>query len=74
MAAAVLGWSYGGTVDKSQWDYYGDKWVYRSYAQGKFDYCPPRIICIQHMYPYEYVDAYGNGRATTAAWGGANHT
>jgi hypothetical protein len=72
--AATLGWSYEGMIDQDQWDYYGDGWVYRSFAQSHFQYCPPWIGCLSHMYPYEFVDTYGDGGAGTAGWGGANHT
>lgn len=63
--AAALGWSYEGVRSNSQWDYYGDRWVYRTYTQGAFRYCPPRIICIQSKYPYAYVDTYGNGNSSS---------
>jgi hypothetical protein len=72
--ASVLGWAYEATVDRDQWDYYGDRWVFRSYAQGHFSYCPIRIGCLQHMYPWEYVDTYADGGAGTAGWGGASRT
>ncbi|MFD1936678.1 MULTISPECIES: hypothetical protein [Nonomuraea] len=59
--AAALGWSYEGVRNNAQWDYYGNRWVYRTYTQGAFHYCPPRVICVQKVYPNITIDTYGNG-------------
>lgn len=59
--AGADGWSAGGRQDESLWDYYGNHWVWRSYTEGKFDFCPPRIWCFQTVYPYIYIDIYGDG-------------
>lgn len=61
--SAALGWRFEGTKEKVQWDYFGDRWVYRSYAMGQFQYCPPRIFCFQDKFPRIWLDTYGNGRA-----------
>lgn len=62
--AGVAGWTYEGVRNTSQWDYYGDKWVYRTYAQGAFKFCSViRVLCVQSRYPSHTIDAYGNGRS-----------
>ncbi|MFB9690076.1 hypothetical protein [Amycolatopsis plumensis] len=59
--SVVLGWSYEGVKSSSQWDYFGDKWVYRSLTQALFKYCPPRVICVQEVLPLIALDTYGDG-------------
>jgi hypothetical protein len=61
--SSALGWRFEGTKEKAQWDYFGDRWVYRSYAMGHFQYCPPRIFCFQDKFPRIWLDTYGSGRA-----------
>ncbi len=60
--ASALGWEYDGITSQAQWDYYGDKWVYRSTANGKFSFCPPpKLWCLQRVYPWITMDNYANG-------------
>lgn len=59
--AAALGWSYAGVLNQRVSDYYGDHWVYDVWSQGHFDYCPPRVICVQHSYPQLTLYLYGDG-------------
>ncbi|GAB3499085.1 hypothetical protein FB471_1576 [Amycolatopsis cihanbeyliensis] len=57
----LAGWTYDGVKSKEQWDYYGDKWVYRNHTQAKFEYCPPRVICIDEALPEILIDTYADG-------------
>lgn len=59
--ASAMGWTYRGTTEKSWWRPFGNNTAVRTYAQGHFDYCPPRIWCVQTRYPYMYLDVYGTG-------------
>jgi hypothetical protein len=67
--ASVLGWDYEGTTEVSSWRPFGNSTAVRTYAQGHFDYCPPRIWCVQTKYPYIYLDVYGTGDRFMSKWG-----
>jgi hypothetical protein len=67
--ASVLGWDYAGTTEVSSWKPFGNNTAVRTYAQGHFDYCPPRIWCVQTKYPYIYLDVYGTGDRMMSGWG-----
>lgn len=67
--ASALGWEYNGIEDSAQWDYYHDKWVYATYRQGKFSFCPPRIFCVQTKYPWMYQYTYGSGAFGSGGFG-----
>jgi hypothetical protein len=67
--ASVLGWDYAGTTEISSWRPFGNNSAVRTYAQGHFDYCPPRIWCVQTKFPYIYLDVYGTGDRLMSKWG-----
>ena len=67
--ASADGWEYSGVEDSAQYDYYHDRWVYSSYRQGKFSFCPPRIFCLSTKYPWMYQYTYGSGSWGTGGWG-----
>jgi hypothetical protein len=67
--ASVMGWEFKGTTEISAWRPFGDNTAIRTYAQGHFDYCPPRIWCVQTKYPYAYLDVYGTGDRFVSKWG-----
>lgn len=67
--AAADGWEYKGIEDSAQWDYYHDKWVYSTYRQGHFSFCPPRIFCVQSKYPWVYIYTYGSGHYGLGGYG-----
>jgi len=67
--AGAIGWTYRGTTEKSAWRPFGNNKAVRTYAQGHFDYCPPRIWCVQSKYPYVYLDVYGTGDRRMSKWG-----
>jgi hypothetical protein len=67
--ASVLGWQYKGTTEVSSWEPFDNSSAVRTYAQGHFDYCPPRIWCVQSKYPYAYLDVYGTGDRLVSKWG-----
>jgi hypothetical protein len=67
--ASALGWQYRGTTEVSAWRPFGDDTAVRTYAQGHFDFCPPRIWCVQTKYPYVYLDVYGTGWVQMSKWG-----
>lgn len=67
--AALDGWEYNGIQDSAQYDYYHDKWVYSTYRQGKFSFCPPRIFCVSTKYPWMYQYTYGSGSYANGGWG-----
>jgi hypothetical protein len=67
--AAADGWEYKGIQDSAQWDYYHDKWVYSTYRQGHFSFCPPRIFCLQSKYPWVYIYTYGSGGYGNGGYG-----
>jgi hypothetical protein len=59
-------WSYEGIrAPATQWDVHGDKRMYRTYVQGALYNCPPpKIWCIQRIYPQLWLDIRGNGVLT----------
>jgi hypothetical protein len=67
--AAADGWEYKGIQDSAQWDYYHDRWVYSTYRQGHFSFCPPRIFCVQSKYPWVYIYTYGSGHYGNGGYG-----
>lgn len=67
--ASLDGWEYNGIQDSAQFDYYHDKWVYSTYRQGKFSFCPPRIFCVSTKYPWMYQYTYGSGGTGIGGWG-----
>jgi hypothetical protein len=67
--ASFLGWEYKGTTEVSAWRPFGDASAVRTYAQGHFSFCPPRIWCVQTKYPYAYIDVYGTGDRMVSKWG-----
>lgn len=67
--ASFLGWDYKGTTEVSAWRPFGDNSAVRTYAQGHFAFCPPRIWCVQTRYPYAYIDVYGTGDRLVSKWG-----
>jgi hypothetical protein len=67
--AGVMGWDYKGTTEVSSWRPFGNNTAIRTYAQGHFAYCPPRIWCVQSKYPYVYLDVYGTGDRMMSKWG-----
>jgi hypothetical protein len=67
--ASAMGWEYKGTTEVSSWKPFGNNTAVRTYAQGHFDYCPPRIWCVQTRYPYVYLDVYGTGDRVMSKWG-----
>lgn len=67
--ASALGWEYKGTTEVSSWRPFANNTAVRTYAQGHFDFCPPRIWCVQTRYPYVYLDVYGSGDRVMSKWG-----
>jgi hypothetical protein len=67
--ASLLGWEFKGNTEISAWRPFGDNTAVRTYAQGHFDFCPPRIWCVQSKYPYAYLDVYGTGDRFVSKWG-----
>jgi hypothetical protein len=67
--ASALGWEYKGTTEVTSWRPFGNNTAVRTYAQGHFDFCPPRIWCVQTRYPYIYLDVYGTGDRVMSKWG-----
>lgn len=67
--ASLDGWEYNGIQDSAQYDYYHDKWVYSTYRQGKFSFCPPRIFCVSTKYPWMYQYTYADGGSESGGWG-----
>jgi hypothetical protein len=67
--ASALGWEYKGTTEVTSWRPFGNATAVRTYAQGHFDFCPPRIWCVQTRYPYIYLDVYGTGDRVMSKWG-----
>jgi hypothetical protein len=59
--ASTLGWRYHGILSQAQWDYFGDGWVYVSESQGKFEFCPPRVVCVDAQYPWITQHNYADG-------------
>lgn len=67
--ASADGWEYSGIEDSAQYDYFHDRWVYSTYRQGKFSFCPPRIFCLSTKYPWMYQYTYGSGSVGNGGWG-----
>jgi len=73
-AAGALGWDYEGVKNQTgYWPLGKDRYQYNSYSQGGFKYCPIRINCIQHIYPYMTQGLTGDGWAWLLGWGNGSY-
>lgn len=60
----VTGWDYVGINAEFDRYYQLGKSAYgghHSYRQGRFKYCPPRVVCLQNKYPYVNLWGHYNG-------------
>lgn len=59
--AGAIGWQFNGTISQRVVDLYGNRSVYQSNAQGKFSFCPPRVLCAETHYPSLTLNMYNDG-------------
>lgn len=69
--ADALGWSYDGLVQApNPVDYYAPEAPgirFDTLREGKFEYCPPRIFCLDTAYPRYTYRVYGTGEWSSTA-------
>lgn len=66
-AAGLLGWRYNGNMSGSP-NARNMVWHAKNMTQGYFEYCPPRVFCIQAQYPLVIINGNYDGTFSRDVW------